>query len=152
MNTKIIITLVIAILGLYSCSPKLQPPGYNGEVNYIRTDNKGTVTVRSLGYGRDKGESYHNAKATAFYTLLFKGLPGSDYKLPLIADENGKKDDSFVKRFLDGGYTTFITSAYTVSEATKSDKYYRSELELTINYDALRKNLEENNVIRKFGF
>src|ERR1017187_7507711 len=87
----------VSILGLLSCSPKLEPPGYNGEVNYLRSDNKGTITVSSVGNGRDKGESYHNAKSSACYMLLFRGFPGSsDYKLPLIADENGKKNDTFV--------------------------------------------------------
>ena len=147
-----IIFLIIITTGLFSCSKKLAPPGYNGEVNYLRNDNKGTVTVQSLGFGRDKNESYLNAKATSFYILFFRGLAVSDYNLPLIPNENNKKDDPIVKNLLDGDFSTFITSVYTISEATKVGKYYQCELEITINYDALRKYLEQNNIIRKFGF
>jgi len=151
------IYLTVAILIIYCCMPVLSQAQYNGPVKYTGSSEKGTITVESTGFGEKKPESDANAVATALYILLFRGVPGSAYDLPMIPDEKEKKDHAVVKALLQGGYGTFIISdvlRYTEKRKKKADgaKGILTIHTITFNCEALRRYLEENAVIRKFGY
>ena len=61
---------IIVILGLHSCSPKIQP--YSGEVNFLYKEAQGTIAVKSTGYGKNQTEAVSDAQINAFKILLFK--------------------------------------------------------------------------------
>ena len=135
---------------------EIVPGEFNGQVVFSSVEKNGTITLQSTGFGKKKTESISNALAGAFYNLLFRGIPGSPYDLPMIPDENEKKNNPLIKALLEGGYTAFIVENKFISEENKKRKQDGSKgkqtiNKITINCDALRKHLEQNGLIRKFG-
>ena len=154
MNSKLKSILVaMSILGLQSCSPKLQP--YSGEVNFLYKEAQGTIAVKSTGYGKNQSEAVADAQKNAFKILLFKGLPGTELNVPLIENENDAKSkhgDYLKKLFDQGNYKTFMMSSTESSNLIKMKGTKKITVDLKINYNSLRKDLELNQIIRKFGY
>jgi len=145
--------IIIAILGLHSCSPKLQP--YSGEVNFLYKEAQGTIAVKSTGYGKNQTDAVMDAQKNAFKVLLFKGIPGTELNVPLIENENDAKSkhaDYFKKFFDEGNYKTFMMSSTESSNLIKMKGTKKIAVDVKINYNSLRKDLEQNQLIRKFGF
>jgi hypothetical protein len=143
----------IAILGLHSCSPKLQH--YSAEVNFLYKEATGTIAVRSVGYGKNQTEAVADAQKNAFNIILFKGLPGTDLNIPLIENENdaSSKYSNYLKKFFDeGNFKTFMMSSTESSNLIKMKGIKKITVDVKINYNSLRKDLEQNQLIRKFGF
>lgn len=145
--------LFVIIIGLQSCSPKLQP--YSAEVNFIYKEATGTIAVKSTGYGNNQTDAVSDAQKNAFKVILFKGLPGTELNVPLIENENeakSKYSDYFKKFFDDEHYKTFMMSSTESSNLIKMKGLNKITVDVKINYNSLRKDLEQNQLIRKFGF
>ena len=126
----------------------------SGEVNFIASPEPGTVLVSAGGYGPTKPQAILNAEANAFNTLIFKGIPGSQQQLPMVPDEaaSRKKNAAFFDQFLNGGYKPFMMlsesqSSYAAGRKNRNNITQR----VKINVDALRRELEQRGVVRKFG-
>jgi len=144
---------IIVILGLHSCSPKLQP--YSAEVNFLYKEAQGTIAVKSTGYGKNQTEAVADAQKTAFKVLLFKGLPGTELNIPLIENENDakSKNSEYFKKFFDqGNYRSFMMSSTESSNLIRLKGTKKITVDVKINYNSLRKDLEQNQLIRKFGY
>lgn len=64
-----------------------------------------------------------------------------------------KNKDYFNKFYKDKRYKTFVMSSIPTSDLTKHKGGKKSiAIDVKINLVALRKDLEQNNIIRKFGF
>ena len=143
---------LIIILSISSCTKK---PIQTAEVNLINTA-EGTITLRSIGYGKTEKDAFVHAEKQAFEIILFRGIPRSQVENPLIENEGEARSkhaaylDNF---FTEQMYKTFIMSSYTTTAFGK-DKLHggRIALDIKINLFSLRKELEKNNLIRKFGF
>jgi len=144
---------IIVILGLHSCSPKKQP--YSAEVNFLYKEAQGTIAVKSTGYGKNQTEAVADAQKTAFKVLLFKGLPGTELNIPLIENENDakSKNSEYFKKFFDqGNYRSFMMSSTESSNLIRLKGTKKITVDVKINYNSLRKDLEQNQLIRKFGY
>lgn len=153
---RIICFLCMLFFAVTTHAQKSVPGEYNGQVEFISAPQPGSITVSCTGDNRKQFRSKEDAKAAAFYALLFRGIPGSQYELPMIADENENKNNPVVVKLLKGGYSSFITDASltnqrNTSRKTDGRKGVSATYQVTINCDALRKYLEQNGVIRKFG-
>ena len=95
---------IIAIIGLHSCSPKLQP--YSAEVNFLYKEATGTIAVKSTGFGKNQTDAVSDAQQNAFKVILFKGLPGTELNVPLIENENDAKSkhSDYFKKFFEQTY------------------------------------------------
>lgn len=129
---------------------------YEGNVRYESAAKTGTVTVLSSGFDKKRTESAREAAVAAFYALLFRGIPGSQYDLPMVPNENERKNDPFITSLLNGGYNSFVLKLEFVNEEKKTRrtdgvKGKMANYRISINCDALRRALEQNYVIRKFG-
>jgi hypothetical protein len=157
MNIKLKIILgVFVVLGLQSCSPKIQPySSYSGEVNFLFKEEQGTIVVESTGYGKNQSEALVDAQITAIKVLLFKGLPGTELNVPLIENENAAKskhNEYFQNLFQQGNYVKFIMSSTESANTIRKTNNNKITLDIKINYNSLRQDLEQNQVIRKFGY
>jgi hypothetical protein len=149
------------VFGLVFFSPIVNSQSYlpgelNGQIVFESAENTGSITVKATGFAKTKAESVNNASAGAMYTLLFRGITGSPNSLPMVPDENGKKNDPAVLSLLNEGFAAYITKSLLISEVVKKRKQdgikgKQTTSRLTINTDALRRYLEQNGVIRKFG-
>jgi len=127
----------------------------SAEVNFI-SGKEGTITMRAIGIGNNEGEAISDAVNNAFDVLLFRGLPESEQKIPLIGtnenEERGKHKEYF-DEFYKGRYNSFVMSSIPSSDLINYKGGKKSiAVDVNINLTALRKDLEQNNIIRKFGF
>jgi hypothetical protein len=130
--------------------------GTTANVVYLSGDRE-TISMRSTGIGNDEQNAQAGAEISAIEVLFFRGLPNSKQKDPLISiDEEGTKakySDYFNKFFNQGRYRTFIISSYAVTSLEKVDNKTKSmAVDVTVNLKALRLDLENHGVIRKFGY
>ncbi len=148
---KYYILLLIGLVFLGCNSPK----SFTGETTYKGSSEKGTVLLSTAGYGQSKALALENAEINAFKVLLFKGVPGSQYNIPMIKDEAKARQQyqSFFEQFFDGqGYKTFLMISKPTSKydpLTNRSKNLKADIK--INVQSLRKTLEKEGVIRKFG-
>ena len=152
---KFIYSFAVLILTIIfnSCSTSKSLP--SGEVNYL-SSNDGTLTMRSIGIGNNEGEAITDAIYNAFDVLLFRGLPESEQKNALIGtnenEERGKHKDYF-EGFYNGRFKSFVMSSIPSSDLIRYKGGKKGiTVDVKINILALRKDLEQNDIIRKFGF
>lgn len=147
---QLFLALIAVILACNS------PKTLTGEVNYLGSPENGTIEVNAAGYGRTKKEAISNSERNAFYNLLFKGIPGSQYALPMVTDaENVKKQHPkyFTQLLDEGGYKRFmmrsdLQTGFAPIQRGSENAVNRIKIDVT----GLRRDLESNQIIRKFGY
>ncbi len=146
MNFKIVVT---ACLLFFTCTTLY------AQVSFV-SGEKGTITVRASGNGKSINEAVANAEKDVFYMLLFRGVAGSEQSSALITmreDEAQQRYKAYLDPLLSERYPSFIISAVQDGEPVKGKHHQVSVLlDITVNVTALRKDMEANQVIRKFGF
>lgn len=123
------------------------------DVSSEETVEPGTLWVNASGYGKDEPAAIHDAEKAAFSHLLFQGIPGTQWNLPMVPNESVSKRDNaaFYTGFFDGkGYRDFVMSS-TPGPLNKVGGADRLDTRIKVNVQALRMHLEKNNIIRKFG-
>jgi len=145
---------LFAILFLFGCSNKSIPS--SAKVNYLSSID-GTITVRAIGVGENQLAAIADAEKNAFEVLFFRGLPESEQKVALIGsneiEENQKYQTYFDRFYKDQRFKSFLMSSIPTAKATNIKGGSKSiAVDIKINVIALRKDLEQNNVIRKFGY
>lgn len=148
-NWIIILFLSVSVLG---CKPTY----YTHQVNYLEGTAQ-TISLRCVGYGNDRFMAINDAEQAAVKELLFRGVPLSQQKDALVStneSESLRKNNSYFNELLSKGrYKTFIISSTPVSDIS----HYKGSLkqitvDVKINLYGLRKDLEQNNIIRPFGY
>lgn len=141
--------VLMAIVCLLGC--RQSQPIYN--VLALR-DDANTLTLRCTGYGNTESDALADAGRYAIEQLLFRGIPGTNQRHPLIGtDEQTARTEhaTYLQSLLEGKrYLSFLTQSLPVESL---QQYHQSqvEAEITINLRALRTDLEQSGVIRKFG-
>lgn len=142
-------------MAMVSCSSS-QPVAMRNEVSKVdqpAESEPGTIWVKASGYGRDEVSAVHDAQMAAVRHLLFQGIPGTPWNLPMVPDESVSKRDhaEFYERFLDQkGYRDFIMSSSS-TPLTKVEGGKRLDSTIKLNVQGIRTYLEKNDIIRKFG-
>lgn len=154
LQKRIVALVILVLLSVnYSYSQKKLP---TPQVNYV-SGNSGTITMRAIGSGKKQQDAISEAEKNAINVLLFRGLPESEQKTALIGtDESGeieKHKEYFDQFYTQKRYKTFIMSSIPVSNFAKQNGGAKGlTLDVKVNLAALRTDLEQNNIIRKFGF
>jgi hypothetical protein len=146
----LVISFYYLVIG---CSQKIQP--YSPEVNFLYKETQGTIAVKSTGYGKNRTEAVVDAQKNALRTIMFYGIPGTELNIPLIENVNeakSKKSKYLNDFFENDNYANFIMSFVESSDLTKVKGGKKITVDVKINFSALRKDLEQNQVIRKFGY
>ncbi len=127
------------------------------KANFL-SDGTGTLSLRVTAYGKKAKEAVENAERAAIKTILFRGVPGSNQvENPLIGineDKIQKEHKNYFKELFDESrYRSFILSNVPVSQFSKDvTKKKCITVDIKVNLQALRSDLEHHKVIRKFGF
>jgi hypothetical protein len=146
--------LFLLLAALTGACGSTAPPPRTAEVLYVGRPDDGTLTLRSVGYGEDTGRAVQHAEESAFKALLFRGIPGSPQANAMAgapARAAGRHEAYFDELFAGGRYATFMTESYLEGEPEQGGGLRRAVVTLTINENALRRDLEEHGVIRRFG-
>jgi hypothetical protein len=127
----------------------------------------GTITVVATGEAwlgserwawlGDKGKK--NAEISAFRQLFFRGFPASQQTTPLIGyneeailNQHSTYFEQLFGKGSKGRYWSFVTQSEVVKENANGLFFKdRVTVNITINLRALRTDLEQNGVIRRFG-
>lgn len=159
MMSRIAYSYMWALFAFAIVSCKSSPPSIPvvSEVKYLSNPQQGLVTVEAIGYGKNEKVAIEDAYQVAFNTILFKGLPGiTSLENPMINNEMKARSANSVyfKQFFERqGYLRFVTQQDT-SEFVEKGNNKKSKMVIqifTIDYNLLRKDLEQNKVLRKFG-
>ncbi len=138
---------------LSSCSPRMNIPyTRTGEVEMVESDAS-TLTVTTVGYARTSGQAIVFAEQNALENILFRGIPGSIQENPMIQDEEMafRSHGPVLEDLIQGEkYRQFVIQSYTDDEQ-KGSKGIRVDRVVKFDIGALRKYLERNGVVRKFG-
>lgn len=133
---------------------------WNYEIEQVATGKKGSVVVKVWSVSKKPEVAAEQAKKNAVHGVIFKGVPEQDRlpsKQPLVKDANGYEANKafFDEFFADGGaYMRFVTlttnGVLGTGDLLKiSKKDYKVGVQVTVNYDELRKYLEQNRVSKK---
>lgn len=145
--------IILCILISFRVTGQIDPAeALRGLVTYETTEMPGTVNLTATGYGKTEKIRQAHAVYKAFHTLLFTGIPGSQYSLPLINDET-RQNHPFIVSLLEKNYHPFILANEIVlpESRSKQKKSTSIVMRLTINCTALIKQLEKNKIIHPFS-
>lgn len=139
-------------ISLAACSaPKQFQYFRTGEVTCITHDSR-LVKVSSIYAAGSAEQAQLFAERNAVENLLFRGIPGC-YDVPIVADETAslKSHDSFYDWLIDDQeYERYMTEK-TADVSAPSGGSTRVNMKITFDVPALRKEMENRGVIKKFG-
>ena len=121
----------------------------------LPNNEESTILIRSSGTGKNITAAVDDAERKAFNTLLFYGYPSSVQSRPLIDNKADaiQKNPTYFNDFFDKKtYKNFIVYSNNFMNEQKSQNTYYLVRQLKINLRILRTDLENNGIIRKFGF
>lgn len=148
----VFVGLALVSVGLDGCARRPLPPA-SADVRYLGPSESGTTMLEARGCrpGGD-GAATEEALRVAFETMLFRGIPGSDVSTALVANEAEARQQhaAYWQEFYQKGrYRTFLTSSTLVAPPRKTPC---ALVTLTINHAALRLDLEQHGITRRFGY
>jgi hypothetical protein len=155
MNTGIHSFLFLILLT--AC--RRTPPAPRSEIQYLSIDQD-VLYLQASGSAPRSEAAQKAAERHAFETLLFRGVPGSPQEIPMIAERQREAAlrTAFIRELLDHqGYRRYLTSAQPRTEPRpftdrQHRRQYQSSVTLGIQYTALRRELEAQSIIPRFGF
>ncbi|MCD8318794.1 MAG: hypothetical protein LUC45_08180 [Paraprevotella sp.] len=128
-----------------------------GRMSFL-TEAHQTISLRVTAYGKKAKDALANAEQSAIKEILFRGVPGSNQiESPMLGTDEAlymkQHSKYFNELFEKGRYQTFIMSDVPVSEFAKDVTKKKSiTTDIKVNLGALQADLENNQIIRKFGF
>ena len=152
--------LATALLFSAGCSKKLYVTPYS-DSSVIKHDAQGLVTLRGVSdefldkKGEGKEEAVKGAHKKALQQLFYMGYAGTDFKNGMIRKGISVETQhkAFFDKFWAGGYKQFVTNSNSKFYGCAAEKKCVSAVsEFTVNYNALRTELEKNKVLNKIGF
>lgn len=147
--------MIFAIFLTISCASKKMVTPLTAEVNVVNEDKNKTIELRSVGFGKGIEEATYDSEKKAFEILFFRGIPNTHIENPLIGANESEilsKHQKYFNSFFSSRYKSFIMSIYKSSPSQKNKGITSVVYDIKINTMALKKDLETNNIIRKFGF
>jgi hypothetical protein len=127
----------------------------NAQIEFVSQQN-GTITVSTVGSAKEVNNAISEAEKYVFYAVFYRGIPGSTVKNGLMDITEAEAETRFREyfdNFYKSRYQTFITTTQQNGGVIKGKKHNKTvSFYMTVNVDALRKDLEDNQVIRKFGY
>lgn len=131
---------------------------YNYELACLGVGNDGTKLLKVWGYGKKVDNAIYDAKRTAVAAVIFRGVPAGNGAAPtpslLPVDGYGQNMDFFDEFFKDGGmYLSFVnlTTDGTPGGADniKMSHGYKVAVSASINFNELRKYLQDKGVVKR---
>lgn len=125
------------------------------KVNYL-SSNENIIALRVTVYASKVKKAIEIAELEAVKAILFRGIPGSQQSMPLVGVDENKWINDYPEYFRtlinDKRYSSFILSSVPQTGLIKDvTKKKCITMDISVNLKALRTDLEQQNIIRKFG-
>ncbi len=128
------------------------------EVTVVDIGTDGTKLLKVWGYAKKKDIAKINAKKNAVAACLFKGAVGNRDKIvkPIIPNPNtAEKHQVYFDNFFKtgGDYLKYVglTNDATGKDIIKMKKGYKVGIVASVNYDALRKEMERAGIVKELS-
>ncbi len=124
------------------------------EIEYAKTGANGMLMVKVWSYSKKAAQATEQCKKNAVHGVVFKGYASAGtgtisgralVQSPDAATQHGAFFDEF---FADGGPYMKYVSATSQPEIRKMKGQYKVGVTVTVNKDALRRDLEQARIIR----
>jgi hypothetical protein len=162
-NLFILVVMVAFILS--SCATQKvekETHQFRYELEAAGVGAQGTYQLKVWTYSKNADVAIEQAKKNAIHGVLFKGFQGKTGVItgqkPMISDASAEstRADYFKDFFKDGGkYQQFVSlvnnGAIATGDRIKVGKEYKIGVVVSINKDNLRKELENQGIIKKLG-
>jgi hypothetical protein len=157
MKNLTTIFCVFLCLSVFTQTSFAKRPAYSPTSIVYVTSDDATITMRATATGTTQQEALNNAEMNAIDVILFRGVPESKQKMPLVGTNESAamlENNPYFTEFYSGKrYKSFIVSASPVSGFMKiKGKQLQTTADVKVNIVNLRRDLEQAGVIRKFGF
>lgn len=117
--------------------------------------NRSEVTLRVSQYNVKKKEMVKLAIQEALQRVMFRGVADTPFSRALCGTNEAemmKKHKDYFNKLLNSRYDTFVTAATPVTVNVKDATGKKAFVtDVTVNVVALRQDLEQQKIIRKFG-
>lgn len=131
------------------------------EIEGVQTGVQGTYLIKVWSYSTNANLAVEQAKKNAVHGIIFRGFAGTG-RVPgqraLASNTNleEEKQDFFRLFFAEGGkYLKFVSltndGAVAAEDRLRVGKEYKIGVIMSVNVDALRKDLEEAGIIKSLG-
>lgn len=155
MSKHFFLSLIVHFsVALAGCARRPTGPP-TAEVEYLGPTEPGTTYVQARGCATGGvAATTQEALRVAFETMLYRGIPGSEVNTPLIADEATARQRfaSYWQTFYGGGRSrTFLALISPVPNGPGSPRGC-GVVRIKINHAALRQELEQQGIVRRFGY
>lgn len=137
---------------------KLWASDDNYEAVTVGIGADGTKLIKVWAYAKKQQIAKIEAKKNAVQACLFKGIHGSREKniKPIISDVKiAEAHADFFDAFFEtgGDYIKYVgvTNDATGKDIVKTDKGYKVGIIVSVNYDALRKEMESRGIVQKLA-
>ncbi|MBE9467981.1 MAG: hypothetical protein IMY72_06625 [Bacteroidetes bacterium] len=156
--TKILVIVVLAV-GFFGCATTKIDSVYKTGSEILKVGNEGTKLIKVWGYGKTPDIAITDAKRNAVDVAIFKGFSAggdSDKIFPIVSEDNSRIEnkvffDDFFK--VGGKYLQYVNSKnYGVpsgKDRLKLKYGYNVAVSVSIEFDTLRKYLEEKGIARR---
>lgn len=162
-TTTLIFTLIISILSISNAQTRKDLKAiYNSQYSYelmcLGVGQDGTKAIKVWGYGKTAEKAAFNAKKDAVAAVIFKGVPGGNGAAPtppILGPDGYEKHEAFFDNFFNAGgmYLSFINitndGAPSGTDRIKMNKGFKVAIYASVNFDSLRKYLEEQGIAKK---
>ena len=114
----------------------------------------GMVWIQSTGFGKKEVIAQLDAEQAAMETLVFQGISGTQFAMPLVADQSASRRDHaefYTTFFEQQGFRAFVNKTQQMSGLVKFKGGKKMDTRMLVDVNGLRKHLEDKGVIRKFG-
>jgi hypothetical protein len=118
----------------------------------------GSVVIKVWSYSKKTDVAQEQSKKNAVHGVVFKGVPAKDRipgKRPLVdASTAAQYTDWFKAFFADGGdYMRYValTNSGAAEVMKSAKKEYKVGVTVTVQYNELRKALEESGAVKRLG-
>ena len=131
------------------------------EIEVVQTGTQGSYLVKVWSYSKNPNVAIEQAKKNAVHGIIFQGFAGKSTvagQKPLTNNVNLEieREDYFTAFFADGGkYMKFVSlsndGAVAAEDIMKIGKEYKVGVIVSVNVQALRKDLEEAGIIKSLN-
>lgn len=164
MKIRLLLITLLLLTGLSTTaqSKKELKAMYNSQYSYelicLGVGQDGTKAIKVWSYGKTAEIAAFNAKRDAVAAVIFKGVPGGNGAAPtppILGIDGYEKNEIFFDEFFKGGgmYLSFVNltndGVPSGEDRIRMDKGFKVAIYASVNFDALRKYLEEKGLVRR---
>lgn len=155
LRSAMVAGIVVALSGSL-----LQAQPYSHEVRSATIDDPsltapvGMIWIQAVGFGKKEVEAQRDAEVAALEALLFQGIANTQFSMPMVEGGVASREQhaAFYKTFFEQqGYRQFVSKTQLVQGLTKFKGGRKLVTRVLVDVNGLRRHLESNGVIRKFG-